>query len=782
MKVGISGEGGQGLEELHQDLIKAFTRILGLVENAELLGVQGDLKDSRFRQDLKAHLDSVRDLQLLMPIVAPMKAGKSTLINAIVGYQLLPARANPMTTLPTKIFLVEGMDLDRPELRIPETTRKLYAGLEDAVGDKLRQGWEVPRQHSYLDDLARSLQHGTVPRLASEYVGRDEVHRILARLNDEMRLGTLAADEQDFLGALTDLPELRTGHSHSFSAGQAKGGQLVIIDTPGPNEHAIAARLGPAVEKQLADSHIVLVVLDYTQMGGDAAADIESRLSRHLKVIGPERLYAVVNKVDARKSRDDLSVADTREAVQHSLGLTEEQAGSQLFEAVAHWGLMGSRLLAEIRSQGDDFQPERSEAARAVLRELHPLDDEEDLAERLARVSLEELTRDGERFQRKSQITTLINAAITRLRRNAAPQVMDAGIRRYEAAIGDIADLVALERSAAERETGVIEEQLATLNAEMELLRTHRDNRPNVEELQRRFQSEIDKFAGQLGAQGNQIIQVLRAKPPRTAEPPSGWEPVKAFRRFMKATVDVLFSGKPATDEYEFHDLAEANKFKDELAGVATEQLRQLMDLGKRQLDTRVDTITAAIVMEQENKVRGLIDRAAKTLSTAFDVKLRPPRAEIGGVFHGKVADPVHRVTEETEEYEETTTKRTWYTLWIGKKDVTVTKQRHVTIHTYVVSRESVVQQLTDAFSAQIEQVRLMLREYVANHLTSEVTAYYDGLSDYLQGYHDALTRSLEIKKKDEAKQAEHHNAFVTLEKNLAGELKLLHDYRLRLE
>lgn len=90
------------------------------------------------------------------------------------------------------------------------------------------------------------------------------------------------------------------------------------------------------LSRQLANSHVVLVVLDYTQMGSEAAQDIRDRLSRHLAIIGPEQLFAVVNKVDARKNPGDLSKDDTREKARNSLNLSKEQAEDRVFETVAH--------------------------------------------------------------------------------------------------------------------------------------------------------------------------------------------------------------------------------------------------------------------------------------------------------------------------------------------------------------------------------------------------------------------------------------------------------------
>ncbi|URR36593.1 dynamin family protein [Thermosynechococcus sp. HN-54] len=47
-----------------------------------------------------------------MAVVAPIKAGKSTIINAIVGQPLLPARNTAMTAIATEIILDINIHLE----------------------------------------------------------------------------------------------------------------------------------------------------------------------------------------------------------------------------------------------------------------------------------------------------------------------------------------------------------------------------------------------------------------------------------------------------------------------------------------------------------------------------------------------------------------------------------------------------------------------------------------------------------------------------------------------
>ncbi|MFD8811288.1 dynamin family protein [Streptomyces sp. NPDC059627] len=765
-----SERGGQ-LADLHQDLIHGFERVVSLFERSAGLernnnheGAALKQKNERKAVELNRHLESVRELQLVMPIVAPMKAGKSTLINAIVGYQLLPARANPMTTVPTRIILVEGMALDRPELSIPDSLLNLYDTLERKLRGRLRSGWTVGSKHGYLMDLAERLNRAVLPRLERRYVGAADVHKALARINDEMRLASLALND-DYLSYMQDLPELRTGHLHPFAAGEARGGQLVLIDTPGPNEHAIAARLGPALERQLHDAHVLLVVLDYTQMGSDAAVDIEKRLGRHIEVIGKERLYAVVNKVDARKTEDDLSTDETRQVVRNTLGIS----AGQVHEVVANWGLLGSRVLTEQRMTGDRFRSADSEAAIAVLRELNPLEDASELEALLGDTPPATLTRTAERLLVKSKVVPLIEKVIDQLRSDAAPAVMTSALHRYQAAVDELKTSLALERSAAERDAKEIEQQLANLKSEMEELADHRERLPTVVQLQERFRREIDGFVSGLEANGHQIIQAV------------GTESAKTEKSHIRKLIDAVSPSKSVSDEIEFPTLEEATRLTDEIVGAVTAQLRELLDEGRVDLDKLVRRTSADIVDEQESKVRGLIERAARTLSNAFDVDVKPPPPGIDKQFRVELEDPAERMRVSEEEYEETRTRRIWWTLWIAKEEVTVTTTRPVNVPVYVVSCTSIERQLRGLFDAQIDDMRDSLRAYVSSELTGELTAYYDGLADYLKGYHDVLTSSLGVQQKSEEQRIDHGMTIRALETELATEAETLDDYLCRL-
>lgn len=771
------------LETLHEDVIQSFARIGAILDSADHLGINwsGDkLRTERARRGLGEHAESVRRLELVMPIVAPMKAGKSTLINAIVGYPLLPARANPMTTLPTRIKLVDGLDASRPELTIPDSTIALFEEMAAQIRQKITGGgWTVPAAHSHLEPLAKSIGGGQADPLRPAYQGSSAIQAVLMRLNDQLRLAVLATGDPSFLSDIHDFPEISTGHRGSHLPPAAAGGQLVIVDTPGPNEHGMAAALGPALEAQLRNSHVVLVVLDYTQMGSDAAAEVGDRLQSHLKIITTSKIVAVVNKVDERKKAEDLTKEQTRAAVRSALGLSEEQSQTQVFETVARWGLTGAQMLADIDRLGDALHPAESQSASALLREVHPFD----WADLLRTVSLAELKRDADMVLDRSGVSDLIGSAIARLRAGAAPTVIESGIHRYQDAIAKLSGILALERKSAERGSTAVAKELDSLSGEMEQLRRHRDAMPDVPTLEQRFRDDLAGFVQDLEGQGYAVIELLEKA---SDQPVGGFALTDAFKSVFRNTKRALWEGvlrgKPDEDLHEFQNQAEAEAFMARIAGSVTEELRDLLDKARRQLDDRAANMAAEVVGEQEKKVRELVERAARKLEVAFNVTLQvPPVTVVNGLLDVELTDPTVRTWSTTESYQTTERRRAWFKAWIGFHDVPVTRTQTVSRSSYQVSRRDVAGQLRAAFDEHLANLRGGLDTYVATEVSSQLTAYYAGLDGYLQSYFAALRRSQDGFKHAESDQAQRRSDLASLTLQLTAELEKLGDQLSRL-
>lgn len=200
----------------------------------------GPLEELR-SDDFRKQWGDVQEPEFTVNVIATMSAGKSTLINAMIGYELLPAKNEACTATIARIT-------DRDEMTDFRGQRQDEAG-------KILDDWQCV---------------------------------------DQQVLGTWNSDPETFKIELEgDIPAIK----------RQKYANLVLVDTPGPNNsqneaHGVATRriissqqlpmvLYVLNAKQLStndDQHLLTMVRDAMGQGGKQARD---------------RFLFVVNKIDA---------------------------------------------------------------------------------------------------------------------------------------------------------------------------------------------------------------------------------------------------------------------------------------------------------------------------------------------------------------------------------------------------------------------------------------------------------------------------------------------------
>ena len=203
------------VQALQQDVIDLLEQISTLMARASTeLGSDGTSeKYVGFQQEVTKAARNVEDLELRMAIVAPMKAGKSTIINAIVGQEILPNRNAAMTTLPTEIIfdakLTEPLLSFSPEIQhvFQNTFFRLQQKIREFGNERVQ---EKIAQYPHLANLASGIQSkagGSIPEMVS---GRQRIINNLGALNDIVRLCSLLEPLADPLQSLTEVPRIRT--------------------------------------------------------------------------------------------------------------------------------------------------------------------------------------------------------------------------------------------------------------------------------------------------------------------------------------------------------------------------------------------------------------------------------------------------------------------------------------------------------------------------------------------------------------------------------------------
>ena len=412
------------VQELQKDVIELLEQISSLMCRASTkLGSDSAGEKYRdFQQEVAEAALNVKKLELMMAIVAPMNAGKSTIINAIVGQGILPSRNAAMTTLPTKI--VFNAELTEPILTLSaeilsvfqETILALRRKFQPLGSERMQ---EKIAQYPHLMDLLREIQAPVGFPTQAKTSGREEIIKSLTGLNDIIRLCSLLEPYSDPLGQLIDVPCIETPFRRSQKTDHTEMlGNLVIVDTPGPNEAGENLKLAAVVAEQLRKSSIVLIVLDFTQLKTEAAESVKKEVQQVINLRGKENLYVLINKVDQRR-KSDMTPEQVRQFVAAELGIGDAGDTDQVFEVSAIRAFSAANFMLELQ-QRPGVAIAEMKTAEALAQEAFGAMWEEKLQD----VSVEELQSAAEYLWKKSGFAPFLEKAVNALMAQVAPRCM----------------------------------------------------------------------------------------------------------------------------------------------------------------------------------------------------------------------------------------------------------------------------------------------------------------------------------------------------------------------
>lgn len=254
---------------------------------------------------LQGEYKKLENFEVVLAVVGTMKAGKSTTINAIVGREVLPNRNRPMTSLPTLIAHKKGQI--EPILTFDtKQINQYFAQLNKTDLDKYAQHEKIDSYKEIVNFIAK-IKKGY--QFESKYQGEQAIFDFLAELNDLVRLSRVISKDHETLNfpfsaykEINALPRIEVEFTELAQQDEQMG-NLVLLDTPGPNE-ADLPELKEIFNQQLKRSSAVMVVMDYTQLKSKADKEIRDELEK-LPKIETERLFALVNKFDQKNAHGD---------------------------------------------------------------------------------------------------------------------------------------------------------------------------------------------------------------------------------------------------------------------------------------------------------------------------------------------------------------------------------------------------------------------------------------------------------------------------------------------
>jgi hypothetical protein len=338
---------GDKLETARSELIRC---------GGELRSMQGLLQGSSFVDDTLRLLDR---LACRIGVIGQVKAGKSSLINALMGKPgLLPTDVNPWTTAVTRIHF--GVADAPPNVAAeftffePDEWEQLSNG-----GGQIREltkslvpGFKVELLHKHVEEMRRrtTLRLGTT---LDSLLGKKHVYSLLSPEDLERYIcASLPDNATEQKGVYSDIiktADLYFGRSEF-------GFPTVIIDTPGTNDPYLVR--DEIARRTLESAHIHIVVLTPQQ----ALSTADVALLRILRGLNKDRIVVFLNRID---QLGDL-VRDVPIIVRHIReGLRRELPGAE-FPVVA-----GSAFWADLALRGVDSEIERAWSAKAQAYAQH---------------------------------------------------------------------------------------------------------------------------------------------------------------------------------------------------------------------------------------------------------------------------------------------------------------------------------------------------------------------------------------------------------------------------
>ena len=638
-------------------------------------------KHNEFQKEFPGIKNNVENLELVMAIVAPMKAGKSTIINAIIGQDVLPSRASAMTTLPTRIRL--NSNADEPILELDsETFSRTLSKLQEKIRlDGEDSAVDATARYPHLSELIPKIKRGF--QIRSKTTGVENIKETLTNLNDMVRLCTVLDpqsnpfEQEDF-----NTPCISTPFWKATDKSYAKLlGNLVIVDTPGQNEALKSRSLSMVVEEQLRKSSMVLIVLDFTQLNNKAAEEIKHQVKPVVQLLGKENLYVLINKVDQRTEHDPMTSENVKEFVKADLDLGDPGDSERVFEIAARRAFCATNFLSEIQ-HNPGIAKDDMKTAKALAEQVLGIDWEDDFNV----CSLEQLQNKAYKLRDKSGFEPFLDNAISILMENAAPRSIKSSLKRSQSYLEAVKGYVNIRSAALSADEETLRKDIGALDKDLNDLELKRKELKKVDDIKNELQKKLfallevlkkearisleDYFFKKDYEDASSGQKVNIATREKIASIPGSLDNVRkkfqinlGFIEPFAASIARNFQSLreiKSSDIFEFDNEYEAEKFANQAVAYAQQRVDYLLVAARETASQDVERAHQDLKHFLDKEISPILEKARARLNKSFGVTLSIPNLILDVSDDGFIRRPqIARKTREVDQgYEEIKVRR----------------------------------------------------------------------------------------------------------------------------
>jgi GTPase Era involved in 16S rRNA processing len=286
------------------------------VDNAVLqLSNLADAPSLRELQDLASRL---ADPRRFVAVFGAFSAGKSSMINAFLGHQILTVSPHPTTATITELHAPDEKSQDGIEVTM-KSAAQMWEDVSRALrylhlqADNLEQAVAKAGQLKSADFPAGARRHVSFLRAFAQGYPRMSAHLGEALFYPLAQLETLTADES--VACYLQKISVPVAAQHLATG-------TVLVDTPGVD--SIHRRHTDVAFDYMRHADAILFVLYYTHAFARADEAFLTQLANVQNIVGVNKLFVVINAVDLAANVEEQQAVRNRVVEElHRLGIPQ---------------------------------------------------------------------------------------------------------------------------------------------------------------------------------------------------------------------------------------------------------------------------------------------------------------------------------------------------------------------------------------------------------------------------------------------------------------------------
>jgi len=731
------------VQDLQQDVIDLLEQISSLMNRAStaLSSDASGKKYAEFEQQVRQEVEKVKNLELRMAIVAPMKAGKSTITNAIIGQEILPSRNAAMTTLPTEIIF--DADLTEPVLYLSAEILAVFQETLLALWNQINemgieQAQKELAEYPHLQYMPKSIQEVGLKPIPRKSEGRKDIFLTLTSLNDIVRVCSILDPQAEPLQSGMDAPRIYTPFWRSSQGNQQSEhlGKLVIVDTPGPNEAGENLRLQGVVKDQLTKSSIVLIVLDFTQLKTEAAKKIKDDVDEVIKLRGKDNLYVLINKVDQRQD-GDMNSEQVQQFVAAQFGIGDSGNTDRVFEISARRAFTSASFLMELQQNPGvkiaDMKTAKSLAQQALGSRWEA---------KLKKASIEDLADEAKYLWDQSGFDPFLNGAITALIAKAAPRCMQSALKIAHGHLAQLSNDVQLSSSAINEDEAKLRQEVDALEKDLQSIEECRNRLQEVNRIKANLHEQLEKILETIQQKAQDSLQEYFAEEEyqRADIIKKGGMASQNFFKWVSKKFNLVEINSKSSGLIEFQSMREAEHFGEQaIASAKSNVIEPLLEDVRKQAKKIIEQARQDITKSLDTETQPIIERACQRLNDKFNVKLSLPTPSLDNVSIGNAKVKVNPKTKLVDQgYETKVVEKRDFFHWFGlvkKKETISVKRPDKKEDYYTVSLKEIVDKSNNLIEDNIKNIKVGINKYLDEDFKQRVDSFFNELDNYLSNY-----------------------------------------------